>query len=210
MADDLASVRRSLLVLAALVEDQLRRATSAFFAGDAAAARLAIAADRDVDAHEVRVDDACVATLATAALAAPDVRFLVAAMKTATVLERIGDEAAGMASAALGSHPPASALMELARLARHLLSDAVEALLRADVALARRVLGEGAGAKALGKRVARRLVDRPLADPASIGAALHASEVARRLERIAAHAVGIAAMVIYAADGLLEPERRAA
>jgi phosphate transport system protein len=210
MADDLASVRRSLLVLAALVEDQLRRATSAFFAGDAAAARLAIAADRDVDAHEVRVDDACVATLATAALDARDVRFLVAAMKTATALERIGDEAAGVASAALGSHAPASALMELARIARHLLSDAVEALLRADVALARRVLREGAAAKALGKRVARQLVDRPLADPASIGAALHAAEVARRLERIAAHAAGIAAMVVYAADGALEPQRRAA
>jgi phosphate transport system protein len=210
MADALASVRRSLLVLAALVEDQLRRATSAFFAGDAAAARLAIAADRDVDAHELRVDDACVATLASAALDARDVRLLVAAMKTATALERIGDEAAGVASAALGSHAPASALMELARVARHLLSDAVEALLRGDVALARRVIRERGAAKVLGKRVARRLVDQPLADPASIGAALHAAEVARRFERIAAHAAGIAAMVAYAADGALEPERRAA
>ena len=210
MADDLAAVRRALLVLAALVEDQLRRAVSAFFAGDAAAARLAIAADRDVDAHEARVDDACVATLAAAALPADDLRFLVAAMKTATALERIGDEAAGLAHAALGAHAPAAPLMELARRARHMLADAVEALLRADVPLARRVLGEGTSMTALGKRVARRLVERPLADPASIGDALHASEVARRLERIAAHAVAIAGMVIYATDGVLEPERRAA
>lgn len=210
MADDLAAVRRALLVLAALVEDQLRRAASAFFAGDAVAARLAIAADRDVDAHEAGVDDACVATLASVALPAPGVRYLVAAMKSATALERIGDEAAGLARAALGQHAPAAPLMELARRGRHMLSDAVEALPRADVVLARRVLGEGPALTALARRVARRLVEPSLADPASIADALHASEVARRLERIAAHAVAIAGMVIYAADGVLERERKAA
>jgi phosphate uptake regulator len=115
-----------------------------------------------------------------------------------------------VARAALASHAPAAALTELARLARGLLSDAAEALLRADVLLARRVLGEARPAAALGKRVARRLVDGPLADPANLAAALHASEVARRLERIAAHAATIAGMVIYAADGGLEPESRAA
>jgi phosphate transport system protein len=210
MRDDLAPVRRALLVLAALVEDQLRRAVSAFFAADAVSARLAIASDRDVDAHELRVDRACVTALAAAALPADSVRFLVVAMTTATALERIGDEAAGVARAALASHAPAAALTELARLARGLLSDAAEALLRADVLLARRVLGEARPAAALGKRVARRLVDGPLADPANLAAALHASEVARRLERIAAHAATIAGMVIYAADGGLEPESRAA
>ena len=67
MADDLSAVRRSLLVLAALVEDQLRRAASAFFEGDAAAARVAIAAEADGDAHEAREGGACVATVSLSA-----------------------------------------------------------------------------------------------------------------------------------------------
>src|SRR5690242_1827719 len=141
MRNDLESVRRVLLVLAALAEDQLRRALNAFFAGDAATARLVIAADADVDALELRVDAAAVAAVA-AAPAVHEVRAIVAAMSAATMLERIGAEAAGIAAAALASHAPSTELGDLARLTRAALTDAVEALYRSDAALARAVIAE--------------------------------------------------------------------
>lgn len=136
MRNELAPVHRTLLVLASLVEDQMRRAVSALFGRDAASARLVIAADRDVDA--------------------------------------------------------------------------VETLARFDAALARRVLSDARDAGALGERAARRLVEGPLHDPAKLVEAFHASDILRRLERIVAHAATIASMVVYAADGVLQPERRAA
>jgi phosphate transport system protein len=203
------SVRRTLLVLAALAEDQLRRALAAFFAGDVASARLVIAADRDVDALELRVDDAATMALAAGAHREHEMRVVVAAMKIATVLERIGDEAVGIARAPAPQAAP-TPIAELARHARSMLSDASEALIRSDTALARRVLGDAEKTRSLGERAARRLMDGPLADPEKLSDAFHGQEVVRRLLRIAEHSASIAGMVIFASSTAREPEGNAA
>jgi phosphate transport system protein len=199
MRNDLESVRRVLLVLAALAEDQLRRALNAFFAGDAATARLVIAADADVDALELRVDAAAVAAIA-AAPAVHEVRAIVAAMSAATMLERIGAQAAGIAAAALAPHAPSTELGDLARLMRAALTDAVEALYRCDAALARAVIAEERQRAAKGEHASRRILEGPLAGPAELAAAFHAAEVLRRLERVGVHAAGVARMALHAAE----------
>jgi phosphate transport system protein len=195
MPDDMNAVRQAVLVLAALVEHQLRRALNAYFAGDAAVARLVIAADADVDLLEQRLDDACVAALGSRPLAAADTRFLVAAMKTATALERIGDEAAGIARAALSGEGPKAELADLARHVRGMLADAAEAVGRPDVVLAARVMADARHARAIGERTARRLTDGLSSGAARPEQALQRSEVARALERVAVQTHGIARMV---------------
>jgi phosphate transport system protein len=199
MRNDLESVRRGLLVLAALAEDQLRRALTAFFAGDAATARLVIAADADVDALELRVDAAAVAAIA-AAPAVHEVRAIVAAMSAATMLERIGAQAAGIAAAALAPHAPSTELGDLARLMRAALTDAVEALYRCDAALARAVIAEERQRAAKGEHASRRILEGPLAGPAELAAAFHAAEVLRRLERVGVHAAGVTRRALHAAE----------
>jgi phosphate transport system protein len=210
MLDDMNAVRQAVLVLAALVEHQLRRALNAYFAGDAAVARLVIAADADVDLLEQRLDDACVAALGARPLAAEDTRFLVAAMKTGTALERIGGEAAGIARAALHARGSKGELGGLARHVRGMLADAAEALGRLDVLLAARVMADGRNAKAMAERTSRHLADGLLADTAKLEQALQDSEAVRALERIAAQTHGIARMVRYAAGEATASERTAA
>ena len=169
-----------------------------------------MAADGDVDALELRLDDACIAALATAPLPPADMRFLVAAMKSATVLERIGDDAAGIARGAMASHAPNPRLAGLARHARGMLGDAIEALVRSDNSLALRVLLDARTTRERAEALARGVVQQPLADPAKLGEAFHDSAILQRLERIAGHAASFARMVLYATDTAAEPEGTAA
>jgi phosphate transport system protein len=206
MTREMNDVRQAVLVLAALVEHQLQRAMNAYFGGDAAIARLVIGADSDVDTLEQRLDDACLAALGAGALAAGDMRFLVAAMKVGTVLERIGDEAAGIARAALEPRAPSVELAPLVGQVRALLGDAIEALGRLDLPLAARVAVDGRHVKALAERTLRRLAAGPLADTARLELALHDGEAVRALERIAAQSRSIARTVRYAAGEITQPE----
>jgi len=210
MSREMNDVRQAVLVLAARVELQLQRAINAYFGGDAAIARLVIGADADVDMLEQRLDDACIAALGAGALAAGDMRFVVAAMKVGTVLERIGDEAAGMARAAIAPHAPNVELAPLVGHVRAMLNDAVEALGRLDVLLAARVAADGRHVAAIVERTLRRLAAGPLADTARLEQALHDGEAVRALERIAAQIRSIARMVRYAAGEVAQPESAAA
>ena len=77
-----------LLEMGALVDAQLRRATQALLGCDRGMAQHAIAIDGDVDLREVRIDETCVRLIALRQPAAADLRFIVAAMKAVTDLEK--------------------------------------------------------------------------------------------------------------------------
>jgi phosphate transport system protein len=202
MSAELNAVREALLVLAALVEHQLQRAIHAYFGADAAAARLVNAADADVDLLEQRLDDACVSALGARVLAADEMRFVVAAMKVGTLLERIGDDAIGLARAARTAHAPDRQLALLARHVRGMLADASEALGRLDALLALRVIADHSKARALSETTLRAI-----AEEARPGQAPGDTEALRALGRIASQTRSIARTVRYAAGELAEPER---
>jgi len=104
------------------------------------------AADREIDTHEMEIDELAVRILALRQPAARDLRFLVFALKVVTDLERIGDEAANLAER--GAQLAAQgvprtdlqpALQEMAALTRVQVERALEAFVAGDEALAREV-----------------------------------------------------------------------
>jgi phosphate transport system protein len=201
----LSELRTSLFRMGGAVENQLRRATQALFASDAAGARDVIACDQDIDRLELHIDEACIQLLALHQPAAADLRFIVATMKLVTELERIGDQAVNIARCVADTHmyggAPAQALGRMAVQARALVSDSLDALVRQDIALAHCVIGGDAALDELERETVQRLL--ATRDPGQLRTVFRLAYVARCLERIGDHATNVAEMVLYVTDGTL-------
>lgn len=207
----LEDLKHLLLQMGGVVEDQLRRAVDSLFASDHAKARHAIALDEDVDRLELQVDEACVQLLALYQPAAADLRFVAAAMKVVTELERIGDQAVNLARSSLEPQVPPGLLDDdlrrMAALAREMLSDSLDALARSDVDLARRVIATDDAVDALEHETVRSLLSHATRAPDSLRSVFRLTFAARCLERVADHATNIAEMALYTAEGLIERHR---
>ncbi len=207
----LSELRTSLFRMGGAVENQLRRATQALFASDAAGARDVIACDQDIDRLELHIDEACIQLLALHQPAAADLRFIVATMKLVTELERIGDQAVNIARCVADTHtyagPPERVFGRMAMKARALVSDSLDALARHDIVLAHRVIKEDAGLDELERQTVQRLLRLATRDPVQLGEVFRLAYVARCLERIGDHATNVAEMVLYVTDGTLARHR---
>ena len=94
---ELCSLRQQISSMGELVGDHLHGAVAALAARDADLARKIIDADRAVNHMELAIDEQCIRMLALRQPAATDLRFIAAALKMVTDLERIGDLSVDMA-----------------------------------------------------------------------------------------------------------------
>ncbi|HXG14927.1 MAG TPA: phosphate signaling complex protein PhoU [Calidithermus sp.] len=204
--EELEALAQTLLAMGALVEDQIRRAMQALVERDDRLAREVIERDREVNAHDVQVDETCVALLALHQPAAGDLRFLTTAMKIVTDLERIGDQAVNIAQRALelSPEPPLKPYIDLPRMAERaqgMVTDSLDAFVARDAGLARAVCARDGEVDALKEQVFRELLTYMMADPTTIPRAIRLLLISRFLERVADHATNIAEMVVYLVEG---------
>ena len=75
---ELDTVKKMILSLAAMVEDNLRLAMKSVVERDAKLALQVIETDHDIDREEVRVEEECLKVLALYQPVANDLRFIVA------------------------------------------------------------------------------------------------------------------------------------
>jgi phosphate transport system protein len=200
--EELGALKQTLLAMAGLVEDQIRRVMRALIERDDAQARDVIDRDREVNAYENEIDEKCVELLALHQPAASDLRFLTTAMKIVTDLERIGDQAVNIAQRALelNQEPQLKPYIDLPRMAEKaqaMVKSSLDAFVARDTALARRVRAEDGAVDDLNHQIFRELLTFMMADPATIPRAIRLILIARFLERVADHATNIAEMVVY-------------
>jgi phosphate transport system protein len=214
---ELDRIRQSLLRMGGLVEEMVSRATQAVSDRNPALAAEVVRRDRDVDSLELDIDEICHSVLSRRQPTAIDLRFLVAAMKINSDLERIGDSAVNIAHSAeqLLDLPPASPRVDLPHLslrAQVMVRDALDAFVRRDAELARQVCARDDEVDGLYKQMFRELLDAMVADPRMVSQALHLLLVARNFERIADHATNIGEDVIYFVEGrdIRHPQAKAA
>src|SRR5918994_464735 len=146
--DELEALKQTLLLMGALVEDQIRRVMQALVERDDPLAQEVIDRDREVNAYDVEVDEKCVELLALHQPTAGDLRFITTAMKIVTDLERIGDQAVNIAQRALelNREPQLKPYIDLPRMAEKaqaMVKGSLDAFVARDTALARRVRSEG-------------------------------------------------------------------
>jgi phosphate transport system protein len=206
LQDELAALRLRLLEMSSSVEHMLGAAIEAFEARDEEKAREVILGDREVDAMELELDDACINLLALQQPVARDLRFITMTMRIANDLERIGDHAVNVAEAVghLERHPAAGRfreLEEMARITRQMLADALDSFIRDDAAAAREVCRRDDQVDALQDSLVRILLTHMMEDPRRIGSAMTLILTSRNLERVADLATNIAEDVVYLVEG---------
>jgi len=204
--DELSHLKVRLLTMSGEAEAALGLAVDALLSRDAAKAADVIANDRAIDAMEVEIEERCINLLALQQPMARDLRMVTSALKIANDLERVGDHAVNIAQSTqrlLQARPiaPEPELVEMARLAREMLSDALEAFIRGDAAGGREVCARDDKVDALHSSVFRILLTHMMEDPHTIGAGMDLFLVSRNLERVADLATNIGEDVVFLVEG---------
>ncbi len=204
--DDLDGIRERLLYMAGLVEQMVTDAVTAIRTRDAGLARRIIAADDAVDAEERHIDARCQAALEHRGTGHGRVALLTRTMKMVTDLERIADLAVSIARrterlAERPNTPSDQHLPGLAHMVQTMVSDAVDAFVRSDAALARAVIAQDDVVDVRFHAYRRATVRWMEAEAGRARVGLDLQSVGKRFERMADHATNLAEHVIFMVDG---------
>lgn len=205
--DQLASLKKRLLEMSERAEALIDLSVEAFAEQDLEKAEAVIAADRDLDQMEIEIEEQAIELLALQQPMARDLRFIISAIKITSDLERVGDHAVNIAQAATrmsrqaGASKATPELEDMARRAREMLSDALDAFLRGDGALGREVCTRDDQVDALHDSVFRIQLTHMMADPRTINMSLDYLTVSRNLERVADLATNIGEDAVFVAEG---------
>jgi phosphate transport system protein len=203
---DLEGLERRLLLLAGEVEEAVRRSIRALLDRRIELAERVIDGDDEIDRHEVELEEECLKILALHHPVASDLRFIVACLKIETDLERIADLAANIAErsvslAARSALPVPPRIREMVEGCAHMLRASIDAFVRGDAELARRICDEDALVDRANRLIIQELLDAMHREPACIDQGVELISVSKSLERIADHATNIAEDVVYLVEG---------
>jgi phosphate transport system protein len=204
--DELSELKVALLNMSGEAQAALASSVEAVLQRDADKARDVIAGDREIDQLELDVEETVIRLLATQQPMARDLRFLTAAMKISNDLERVGDHAVNIAQSAerlMAARPivPEPELLEMARQARTMLADALDAFVRGDAQAGRAICRRDDSVDSLHQSMFRILLTHMMEDPHIIGTAMELFLVSRNLERVADLATNIAEDVVFLVEG---------
>ena len=143
---ELDLLKESLEDMIALVISQLLKCKEATINADTDLAKEIVANDKRVNAMELKIDKDCENILALYTPVATDLRFVIAALKINNDLERIGDNAEGIAKLltkvvekAKDSYFKEFQVMEMFDTAISMIQDIQEAMINSDSSLARKI-----------------------------------------------------------------------
>ena len=204
--EELDELKAKLVRMAGLAEDQIDKALAALVKRDSDQARQVIKRDHQVNALDVEIDEECIRLLALHQPAARDLRLVTTAMKIATELERISDLAENICERTieLNEEPQLKPYIDIPRMgniARMMVNESIDAFVKGDAALARKVLTDDDLVDVLMEQVFRELLSFMIEDPHTITRAIRLSFIAKYLERVADHATNIAELVVYLVEG---------
>jgi phosphate transport system protein len=204
--EELGNVKVRLLTMSGEAEAAMGLAVEALLERNHDKANRVLANDKVIDALEVELEEQCVSLLALQQPMARDLRMLTSALKIANGLERVGDHAVNIAESAIRlseARPitPEPEIVEMARLTRQMLSDAIEAFIRGDAAAGREICRRDDKVDALHRSTFRILITHMMEDPHNISSGMELFLVSRNLERVADLATNIAEDVVYLVEG---------
>jgi phosphate transport system protein len=210
--EDLDQLRASIAEMGGLAEAAIADSMRALSTRDADLAQKVIEADKRIDALETEVETRAVQIIALRAPMADDLREVVAALKIAGLVERIGDYSKNIAKRVRGiEHSanlrPLSLLPEMARIVGEMVRSALDAFVARDAAKAEEVCERDRAVDDFYNSIFRTLLTFMMEDPQNITPATHLLFVAKNLERMGDHATNVAEMVYFAASGTRLGER---
>ena len=158
--------------------------------------------EKEVNKLHVDIDEICLNIIALRQPIAIDLRFIMAAVKINSDLERIGDQAVNIAETSLKLHELSGMksmqdVDEMADISQKMLHDSLKAFINRDVELAKSVLLTDDKVDDLKTKVFNDSKKIMKNDNSMVYSSLDFILIARNLERIADHATNIAEDVIF-------------
>src|SRR5689334_7533834 len=205
--EQLSELRQRLLDMSEKAEALIDLAVESLRERDPGKAEAVLAADKELDDLEVEVEQRAISLLALQQPMARDLRFIVGAIKISSDLERVGDHAVNIAQCTLrlldvtAALTPSLEIDEMAKRAREMLGDAIDAFIRADGSLGRAVCKRDDEVDALEESTFRVLLTHMMESATTISPSLQLLLVSRNLERVADLATNIGEDAVYLAEG---------
>lgn len=210
--EDITRLRGLVAEMGGLAELSIAEAMDALVSGNEDMAAGVIARDKRIDQLESEVDRLAVRVLALRAPMADDLREVIASLKIAGVIERIGDYAKNIAKRVghiegRKRFEPLTLLPVMNEMAGDMVHDVLTAFAARDPVAAAEVVQRDTKVDAFYDSVFRNFVSYMVENPATISSVAQLMFVARNIERIGDQATNIAEMIHYAATGTYLPDR---
>jgi phosphate transport system protein len=204
--EQLRELREHLLAMGSLAETMIVKSVKALVERSESLVQEVFSHEEEMDQRCIEIDERCFTLLALRQPMASDLRFIAAAIKINSDLERIGDLAVNIAHATtfIISQPLLKPLIDIPRMAQlcqEMVKKSLDAFVARDPELAMIVIESDDSIDVLRDQVFRELLTYMMTDPSTVPRALDLILVSRCLERIADHATNIAEDVVYIVRG---------
>ncbi|PIQ88631.1 MAG: phosphate transport system regulatory protein PhoU, partial [Candidatus Omnitrophica bacterium CG11_big_fil_rev_8_21_14_0_20_42_13] len=211
--EELKELHKDILKMGALAQEAIFKSVESLKDRDKVKAQEVIDKDVYIDELELEIDEKCIDLIARYQPMAGDLRFITTGMKINAELERIADLSVDIAQRALelSDKPLLKPLIDIPKLshvAQNMVRDAIDAFVKKDVELAKKVVLSDPEADKLRNFVQNELINDYMAkDPNTASRAVPLLLAARHLERICDHTTNIAEDVIYMVEGKVVKHR---
>jgi len=204
--EELKRLTNAIIEMGGAAESQLDQAIQAVARRDSELAGRVVRNDNAIDQLEEVVQTQTMRLLALRQPVARDLRDILAAIKIASDIERIGDLAANIAKRAIAlnqSAPvrPVAAVPRMGKLAQQAIKDVIDAYVEHDAQKAIAVWKRDDDLDDLTSSLFRELLTYMMEDPRSISPCAHLLFIAKNIERIGDHATNIAETVHFLVMG---------
>jgi len=212
--NELAALDRSIGQMGGLAEQLFGQAFEALEQRNPELADQAVASDHIIDEFQSQIEEQVVVMIARRQPMANDLRQILAVLKVAGDLERIGDLAKNIAkragTIATVTHPKPLilGLRHMYEMAAHSLKGALDAYAARDDRRAVEIWNDDQRIDALYNSLFRELLTYMMEDPRNIGICTHLLFAAKNIERIGDHTTNIAETVHFLARGVPLSEER--
>ena len=204
--EQLTQLNQELIRMGAACEEIIELASRSLTDYSADLAKSVSAVGAQIDESERTIETICMKLLLRQQPVARDLRVISAAMKMITDMERIGDQCEDIVEIAphITAHPDEKfpKIREMAKAAQAMVTEAVDAYVKQDLILARKVMAHDDVVDDYFTRIKSGIIDIIAAEPAHGEFALDLLMIAKYFERIGDHCTNIAEWVEFSVTGI--------
>ena len=204
--EQLKELNRELVQMGADCEEIIALASDSLTGWNEKLAKNVSTIGARIDEGYHTVENICLKLLLRQQPVARDLRVISAAMKMITDMERIGDQAEDIVEIVpfMNAHPDEKfpRIREMAKAAQAMVTEAVDAYVKQDLELARKVMADDDVVDNYFTQIKSGIIDIIAAEPAHGEYALDLLMIAKYFERIGDHCTNIAEWVEFTVTGI--------
>lgn len=205
---ELKRLKNTVTEMGVLVQEQLEKMVMALEKKDRNLAMAVIEGDGKIDRLETQINQDVIRILALRQPVALDLRVVIAALKMANHLERIGDYSANISRRIMALNEPDALVMEtpalllkMTSVIRQMMANILSGFFSQDPTIVKKSWDEDFEVDSLYASLLRELLTYMMEDPRQISACTHLLFIAKSIERVGDHVTNIAEVVYVMIKG---------